>query len=313
MPRTELDFGDDFTPAPEVAAPAAPAPVAPVAPAAGDDDDDLFAQETEEERAEREAEEAAAALARTVRIPKERHDAAVAAERARAEAAEARAAALEQRLQEAAAIPAPQPQAAEGPTEAQVRTFISQQQDKYEELLADGLTAEAKLIRNEIEQARDYLLDMRTQRLAADTRDSTLTALKYESTLTALETAYPQLNPDDPTYDLGTATRVAELMAKFMTAGDSQVDALVEATKLVLGNVTRAPAAPAVPAPPAAPSLRTAEARRNAAKVLAAQPASHDLSGKTAVPPTVSVKNMSFKAFSELDETTLAKLRGDEL
>lgn len=311
MDPAQLDFGDDFDP--NATATPAPAAVTPPANADDDDDDDLFGTETEEERLEREAEEQAAQIARTVRIPKARHDAAVAAERARAEAAEQRANELEQRLQQAAAVPAPQPATQEGPTEAQVRTYLSQQQDKYEELLADGLTAEAKAIRADIEQAREYLQDMRVQRMAAETRESTLTALKYESTLSAIEAAYPQLNPDDPTYNLGTATRVAEVMAKFIQAGDSQVTALVEATKLVVGSALAAPVASAAPAAPAPATLRTTTAREKAAKVLAAQPLNTDVSGRTAVAAPISVKGMSFKAFSELDDATLSKMRGDEL
>lgn len=290
------DFGDDFTstddPALEPAA---------VEPPAGED---LGDEETDEERMQREDEEARVEREKRIRIPKARFDEAVNRERERAEQAERRAQELEAAMQERqAAVAAGQFQ--------QTRTQLAALQDKYEELLVDGMRDEARQVRMQIEAAREHLQEARVNQMAEEARARTLTTIKYETALSAIETQYPELNPDNAAvYSQDHANEVARLMQGFIATGADNTTALRDAVRYVMGAPTAAPARAAV-----APAKdRAVAAREKAAVAAARQPQPTDLGGRSSAAPTpVPLSKMSFKQFSAIDEAALAKLRGDEI
>lgn len=250
--------------------------------------DDLgFDEETDEEREEREAAEAKAEREKNIRIPKSRFDEEVGAARTRAERAEEEAAELRRQLGERQ-----QTQQPAAPTEAQVRGYISGLQDQYEDMLVDGLKAEAREVRLKLEQAREYLTDMKVQTMTRGAKDETLGTLQYDSTLTQIENTYPQLNPNSKDFSEATATEVAELMAAFQATGMGQSEALVKATRTIIR---------AVP-----------ETRQNKPVTTLRQPQNIN-TGRTSVAGGMKIESMSQEAFAKIDERTLSKARGDTL
>lgn len=265
-----------------------------------DDIDPDFGEETEEERAERLAAEEKLEREKRIRIPKARYDEEVGKARERAEAAERRAAELEAALQEAAKQPSPPP--ANEPTEQQVRAYITELEDKYEELLVDGEREEAREIRKQLNAARDYLNDRRITQATRVVQDQTLGSIKYETTLAQIEAAYPELNPNDDAYDDNLTNEVADLARTFMAAGQSNIQALHRATQLLLGGrqqqeQERATRRRVTIEPPAG---------------LPGQPRT-PMSGRTAAVGGIKIESLSQDQFAKLDERTLSKARGDFL
>jgi len=221
--------------------------------------------------------------------------------RERSEAAERRAQELEAQLQGRNT-----PQTPNQPSEAQVKTYIDQLQDKYEELLIDGEKEEARTIRQQLEQARDFLAEMKITRAAEATREGTLGTLKYETTLARIEADHPVLNPDSQEFDVEVATEVAEMAKAFMATGANSVQALTRAVKYVLPTK-------AAPATETAQN-RAVEARRKVAAAAGRQPPNTAQSGKNSISPNgIDIRRVSQDAFAKIDDRTLSKLRGDEL
>ena len=301
------DFGDDFTPTDGELDNAPPAEEVPpvVEPPK---EDDLGEEETDEERMQREDEEARIERERRIRIPKARFDEAVNRERERAEAAERRAAELEAAMQERQAA------AAAGQFQ-QARQTLAQLQDKYEELLVDGMRDEARQVRMQIEAAREQLQEARVAQMAEEARTRTLTTIKYETTLANIEGQYPELNPDNPeTYSEAHANEVARLMQGFMATGTDNITALKDAVRYVMGAPAARPNRAAAPAARAPAADRAVAAREKAAAAAARQPQPTDLGGRTSAAPTpVPLSKMSPQQFAKLDEAALSKLRGDDL
>lgn len=296
------DFGNDFTP-PDLEEEVVDDDKAAQPAGSPGTDDDLEGEETAEERLAREEEEARVEREARIRIPKARFDEAVDKERRRAEAAERRAAELEEAMQQ-------RQQAGAAQAVTQARQTLAQLQDKYEELLVDGMREEARQVRTQIEHTRDQLQEARLAQIAEEARSRTLTTIKYETTLSAIESQYPELNPDGAQFSEDKANEVARLMQAFMSTGDDNVSALKQAVRYVMG----APAAAPAKAPAAKPEDRAVAARQKAAAAAARQPQPSDLTGaSSAAAQPVPLKRMSMEQFSKLDEATLAKMRGDEL
>lgn len=291
------DFGDEFV-GDEVEELEAGAPAKTAAAPELEEE----GEETDEERIAREEEELRIERERRIRIPKARFDEAVGRERERAEQAERRAAELEAAMQQR------QTQVAAGQVQ-QARTQLAALQDKYEELLVDGMREEAREVRMQIDAAREQMQEARVAQMAEEARARTLTTIKYETTLSAIEAQYPELNPDVDAFNETAANEVARLMQAFMSTGSDNVAALKDAVRYVMG----APAAgTAVARQPQ--DARAVAARQKAAKAAAQQPLPTDLSGRaSAAAQPVPLKKMSFEAFSKVDEAALSKLRGDEL
>lgn len=280
---TELTEITDGSDAPASISDAAPAKK-PAAAAAEEE-----GEETEEERAEREAEEAKAAAdaeaAKRIRIPKARFDEAVGRERQRAEAAE----------RELAEFRAAQQQAAqqEQVTPSQVKSYISDLQDQYEELLVDGEREKAKAIRLEIDKARDYLTEMTVSTTTKELTQAEKTTASYYATLDQIEAKFPALKHDGEGYDEAKASEVAELAHSFITSGHDPSQALLRAVKYVFG------------------AAKPAAAKRTAP--VAAQPAATAQTGASAAPSTtggIDISSLTQEQYEKLDDATIKKLMG---
>lgn len=257
--------------------------------------DDLDAElETDEEREEREAAEAKAEREKRIRIPKSRYDEEVGRARERAEQAEREAEELRAQLS------GKQGQAQQGPSLADVQAYIGELEDQYEELLIDGEKEEAKEVRKRMNQARDYLADQRTAQATNAVQQQTLGTIKYETALAQIESSFPALNPNSDKYDEAVTNEVAELALTFMQAGQTNIQALTRATKLILGDTAEPPSKSRRREIPSLPGLP-------------GQPRSTAMSGRTSVGGGLPIAKLTQEQFNKLDERTLSRARGDVL
>lgn len=267
---------------------------------------DKEGDETAEEKAEREAAEAAEAAKKRIRIPKARFDEAQ-------NKARAREAAL---LEEIEKLRGGQQASATQQAVEERRTQINQLQDKYEDLILDGMKDEARKVRHTLDAMREDLNDYQTTVKSDAARRSAIEELSYNASLANVESRYPTLNPDNEEFDSATTDEVAVLMEMFTNSGVSRDVALARAVKYVLGAPPRARDVVDTAAQDAA-RQRAEAARIKAAAANKQQPASTNRVGVdsdkagSADGSGIDVMRLSQDKFAKLDEDTKARLRGD--
>lgn len=264
-------------------------------------------EETPEEKAEREAQEAAEEKKRNIRIPKARFD--EVREKAKAREAELKKKIAELEHEKNVASYSADIKAAQ--------KSLEDMQDKYEDLIMDGLKDEARKLRKEMDLLRDNLIEHKTAARAEAARKAAVEDLRFDQTLARLEASHPALNPDSEDFDKEKTDEVAELMDVFRRSGASQTAALERAVKYVMGS---SPTAPTKGETKDLFAARAEAARKKAAEANKRQPAStarvgldSDKAGSAGAVAGIDIMKMSQAKFAKIDEETLAKLRGDEL
>ena len=279
-----------------------------------DDDADVSdeGQEDEESEEKDEAEgdeESEEKPRKRIRIPKERFDEAMSKARAREEALNRRIAELEGKVT-----------STEKKTElSALQTKLSELQDKYEDLLVDGDKDGARKVRVELEQLRDQLIEERTTSKSDAAKRAAIEELKYDSQLANLEGKYPEINPDSEGYNEEKTEEVGVLLEAFVARGFTRHAALSKAVKYVLGEPKSEKSKAGEEEAEAIREKRAVEARKKAAQAAKQQAPATDKVGmdsdkagaKNAA--GVDILRMSQDKFAELDEKTLAMLRGDDL
>ena len=201
-------------------------------------------------------------------------------------------------------------------------TEILKLEGEYAKLLTDGETEKAVAVMSKIRKIErdmtDAKADMKTQAAVSLAVENT----RYGVALERIEAAFPQLNPDDDSYDEELMTDVADLKVTYQRRGMTPTDALQKAVKKLVGAETTKQEAATEVTPKVDPK-DVAAARKKAAVEKA-------LDGAKKTPPstkdvgmdsdkaggTISAKDvlkMSYKDFSALPEETLARMRGDML
>lgn len=269
---------------------------------------DKEGDETAEERAEREAAEAAAEAKKRIRIPKARFDEAQKKAREREQAL----------LEEIDKLKGGQQASATQKAIEDRRAEISELQDKYEDLILDGMKDEARKVRRALDAMREELSDYQTSVKSDAARRAAIEELSYNASLANFESRYPALNPDNEEFDSEATDEVASLMGVFINSGVSRDVALARAVKYVLGAAPQ-PRGTGTAAQEAA-RQRAEAARAKAAAANKQQPAStnrvgvdSDKAGSVLASGGIDVMRMSQEKFAELDEDTKARLRGDIL
>lgn len=308
------DRGDDFV-ATDDDAPEAPAK----APKAAKPDESAlknpFEDGEEDEDAEGEGEgedaeaEAAKAKAKNARIPLNRHKEILAKERQQREALEQRLAQYERGQQVA--------QTNEELTSLEDGILAMERQ--YNSLLADGEIEQATALMSKIRQTERQIVEtkaeMRSQAAEVRARESA----RYDIALERIEESYPELNPDDDAYDKELVVDVIDLKAVYQGRGMPPTKALQAAVKKLLGQDTRAQKNATDVAPRVTDQDIAAERKKGAVQKAAdaarrTPPSSRDVgldSDKAGKLSSRDIMNMKQEDFNKLDETALAKLRGD--
>lgn len=307
------DRGDDFA-ATDDDAPEAPAKAAK---AAKPDESALKNpfEDGEEDEGEGEGEsedaeaEAAKAKAKNARIPLNRHKEILAKERQQREALEQRLAQYERGQQVA--------QTNEELTSLEDGILAMERQ--YNSLLADGEIEQATALMSKIRQTERQIVEtkaeMRSQAAEVRARESA----RYDIALERIEESYPELNPDDDAYDKELVVDVIDLKAVYQGRGMPPTKALQAAVKKLLGQDTRAQKHATDVAPRVTDQDIAAERKKGAVQKAAdaarrTPPSSRDVgldSDKAGKLSSRDIMNMKQEDFNKLDETALAKLRGD--
>jgi hypothetical protein len=286
--------------------PVAEDPPAEDPPAAAAAEEDPAAEATAESEPEPEAEPEKGHM-----IPKTRFDQAVGKERSRAEIAEAELNKYRQRdqmMSDSENFEAAQ---------AKVKELLGQ----HSSLLADGELEKASDVMEAVLQLRDDMQNVRMARQADNARNSAKIEVEYDRVVEQLETAYPEINPDDDAFDQSIVANVQAMVTGIMqTEGKNPAEALVKATDILLKPLKDAKGE-TLRDKPSEEAIQQGMRRQQAQidKNLEAaerQPPStaevgqdHDKTGGAL--DAEMVANMSWEEFVNIPDEELAKMRGD--
>lgn len=206
------------------------------------------------------------------------------------------------------------PKAPEKPAEPEY-DFEKREQD-YIDAVINGEVKEAQAIRKEIseKQREEFLreVDERAQKAETNATTRTREDIQLNATAEAIASEYDALNDEHEGFDESIVDEVLELRDLYAKGrGISMAQALQEAVETIapkygLQKNSQKSAAPKPPAPKK-PNKRQVEKNSKAA----AQPPRMDGGSNTADDNSVDIMNMTEAEFDQLDEKTLAQLRGD--
>jgi hypothetical protein len=170
-------------------------------------------------------------------------------------------------------------------------------------------------IRQTERQIVETKAEMRSQAAEVRARESA----RYDIALERIEESYPELNPDDDAYDKELVVDVIDLKAVYQGRGMPPTKALQAAVKKLLGQDTRAQKNATTVAPRVTDQDVAAERKKGAVQKTAdaarrTPPSSRDVgldSDKAGKLSSRDIMSMKQEDFNKLDETALAKLRGD--
>lgn len=335
-----VDRGDDFTPTAETvaaaekagtisaadaeaeraklglpAAKAAPAPAAKVETAATDDAED---DDAEDEDADAAAAAAAKPAKKDSRIPLARHEAILAAERARREAAEQAVATFEK----GKAVAATNEQIAE--LEAKITTL----EEQYNDAIAEGESKKASALMKEIRTSERTVIEQKAEFRAQLATAQAVESIRYDAVVDRIEAAFPQIRPGAEEYDQSVVDDVVELQKAYVATGQyAPSQAMQRAVDKLLKPATAKQAAatavtPRVDADDAAAAAKklerdTAARKKNAAAANAQPPAlaatGTDSDKAGGLLDAAKVIKLPFDQFMKTgpSEEELSRLRGD--
>lgn len=203
---------------------------------------------------------------------------------------------------------------------------LSDLEDRYEQLLADGKTAEAKSVRTEMRALERDLANARAQLTASVTQARAIEQVRYDMTLERLEAAYPAINQDSEDFDEGKMKEVLRLQRAFVRDGETPSKALQDAVKYVFPPESSAqrkatdvkPRVDTDDPKVVAEQKRRQEALKRNVEAAGKQPpknttvgVDHDKAGGKLT--AERVMSMNQDEFAKLAEADLAALRGDEI
>ena len=184
---------------------------------------------------------------------------------------------------------------------------------EYQELVLEGETEKATLLRTEIRNAEKDQMMFEVQQRMGQTVQQSQEAVELQSVAKAIEQQYPILDENSQEYNESTASEVIDLRDAFIVQGYQAADALTKATSYVMGTNTPEPAQAPAPKQDGA----VVQKKKKAAvqkKIAASQSQPPDLQGQSNSERgegTLDVNALSDDEFSALPEETLRRLRGD--
>lgn len=300
----------------EVAAPAKPAPKKKPAPAEEDgsdddanpesdeDDPEAEGEETEEERLEREAQEAEEAKKQRIRVPKSRLDEESAKRKKAEEELEKLRAQLvaQNRAQEEAAR-------SKGPSVSEMEKELEDLEEKYEDAVINGEKDTARKLRGQIAKARDTIIESRVNAKAEAARSAALEQVQFDNYLERTLAAYPELDRSSEKYDATSEADVMDIAEAFLAKGQSRVEAIDKAVKLVLGAKKAVEAEPEPKTEKKTLNRKVVDTEKQAA---VKQPPSLKPVGDSG-DKQPSLHALPEDQFNKLSEAELRAARGDDL
>lgn len=310
---TDTDRGDDFVPTEDEAEGEGDTTDKKEEATEGEKKEEIDEKKDDEPKDEKKDDKA---KPKDTRMPLARHKEVLERERARREAVEQELAKYQKGEQVA--------KTNEKLTEAE--DGILELEKQYAKALSDGEVEKATGLMTQIRRAERGIVEAKGQLETQAAEARAYERVRYDTTLERLEAAFPQINPDDDSFDKAVVAEMIELKDAYQLKGYTPAQALQKAAKLMLRPETKKQEAATetearVDKEDVAEAL--AKERRTAAKTKNA-----DVANKQ--PPSTAkvgldsdkmgggitakdVMKMKQDDFAKLDETTLAKMRGDEL
>ena len=292
----------------EPAVPVKPAAKAEATPAEEDDSDEddpeAEGEETEEERLEREAQEAEEAKKKRIRVPKARLDEESAKRRKAEEELEKLRAQLaaQARAQEEAATP-------KGPSMDELEKELEDLEEKYEDAVINGEKDTARKLRGQIAKARDTIIESRVTTKAEAARSAALEQVQFDNFLDRTLAAYPELDRSSEEYDSTSEADVMDIAEAFLAKGQSRIEAIGKAVKLVLGAKKAVESEPELKTEKKTLSRKVVDTEKQAA---VKQPPSLKPVGDSG-DKQPSLHALPEDQFNKLSEAELRAARGDDI
>jgi microcompartment protein CcmL/EutN len=190
--------------------------------------------------------------------------------------------------------------------------------------IADGETEKAAATLASIRELSEAISDFKAETKAAQATAQAVEQVRESMVIDRIEEAYPELNPSHEDYDESKIAKVLKIRNGLMATGDSRSAAMQEAVKLVMGDPKTAKERTAVDVTPRVNKDDVAGKRK-------ADAVARNTDAANKQPPTTAkvgtdsdklgggslkaedVMKMTQDEFAQLDEKTLAKMRGDEV
>lgn len=190
--------------------------------------------------------------------------------------------------------------------------------------IADGETEKAATTLASIRELSEAISDFKAEAKAAQATAMAVEQVRESMVIDRIEEAYPELNPSHEDYDESKIAKVLKIRNGLMATGDSRSAAMQEAVKLVMGDPKTAKERTAVDVTPRVNKDDVAGKRK-------ADAVARNTNAANKQPPTTAkvgtdsdklgggtlkaedVMKMSQDEFAQLDEKTLARMRGDDI
>lgn len=251
------------------------------------------------------------------RIPLERHEAILARERARREAAET----------ELRGFQGQKTVVATNDAIGERETKVTELQAQYDKALVDGETTKASTLMMQIRKLDREISGLEAEGKIAAAEARAVESTRYNIALERIEQAYPALNEDHADFDQDTYVEVVDLAKAYRASGRTPTESLQKAVKVLLGSATTAQkdSTSVKPRVDAADATTDKKGERTAAAVDKALAATSKSPGTAVAKAGLNsnaagaahtpkdVMKMTQKDFAALDEKELARLRGDEV
>lgn len=197
---------------------------------------------------------------------------------------------------------------------------VSDLEEKYAELLAEGKTKEATATMREIRQLERTIIEQKAEFTTQVAQAQAVEQVRFDMTVERLETAYPQLKPGADEFDKELVGEILEMKDAFQLKGYTPSQALQKAVGYVIKPETKkqetaTTVTPRVDADKVAKDREVDARKRNAAAANAQPPAlgkaGADSDKAGGVLDAKTAIKMKYDDFVKLSDDDLARMRGD--
>jgi len=185
-----------------------------------------------------------------------------------------------------------------------LETQLEALDDKLDAAIADGTTAEARAIRQDMRKVERQINQAYVDEKTAAASTKTQNAVAAGTLLSSYEKDFPVIDPDSPTYDAALDTEMAEMKSGYEAIGYAPAEALSKAASVLLG------AAPA--ADGAKPRQTNVDKNLETHNKQPGKMGGAD-NGNNGMNKGIDPMQLSEKEFDNLTDEQISNLRGDEV
>jgi len=185
---------------------------------------------------------------------------------------------------------------------------------EYQDLVLNGETEKAVELRNQIRQAEKDQFMFEVQAKMGQTVQQSQEMTELQVKAAEVESTYPMLSENDPSFDADLQAEVVELRDAFMSQGYSPADALGKATQYTIAAQKPELLNPAIKTPTKKVDAVVQEKQQAAnvsKKLEAADAQPPTMKGESKTEKKVDLSLLSSEEFDALPAETLRRMRGD--